>query len=83
MRTNIMAGLMAAALGVGMGFSGTAGASGLGTCGPQNQGQIQSITYYHANGMVSHYWEFYCNGSAWEAWTYLVCDNRGYCINLS
>ncbi len=83
MKTNIMAGLMAVALGVGMGFSGKAAADPLGTCGPANQGQIKSIVYYHSNGMVSHYWEFYCNGSAWEAWSYWVCDTRGYCINLS
>lgn len=83
MKASIVAGIMAVAFGVGMASSGQAQASGLGYCGPENQGQTKEIIYYHHNGMMSHYWQFMCNGGQWEESAHWYCDTRGQCTNLS
>ncbi len=83
MNKSMMTGVLAVVFAAAMSMSGSASAQGLGTCGPANQGEVKTISYYYPNGMLKQYYEFTCYGTAWEETAFWSCDSRGHCINLS
>jgi len=84
-KNSMMMGFAIVSLSVIMGFSGQARAQSfpLGYCGPENEGEVKSLSYYHSNGRLSQYYEFTCYSGRWENTAFWSCDRLGYCTNLS
>jgi len=82
-KKSMMTGIAIALFSVAMGFSGQATAQSLGYCGPENQGQVKSQSFYYQNGKLKYYYEFTCDSGQWVNTLFWYCDTRGYCTNLS
>lgn len=83
MKNSMMMGVAIALLSVTASFSSEAAVEPLGYCGPENEWQVQSRSYYHSNGMLKHYYEFTCISGRWENTLFWACNSSGYCTNLS
>ena len=84
-KNSVMMGVAIVLFSAIMGFSGQARAqfSPLGYCGPENEGEVKSRSFYYSNGMLKQYYEFTCYSGQWENTLFWSCDTRGYCTNLS